>query len=132
MPTGPSYAGIASSEHVCSTVGSVPGINFVRGADYLAQSYEYYNKNKWRNWGISVAYAVFFLGVYIALTEFNKGAMQKGEIVLFLRGSLQKIKDGNKQNKHAKNDIESGVQNEKIDFNDSSESGRESSSDLEV
>ena len=33
---------------------------------------------KWRNFGITVAFAVFFLGVYIALTEFNKGAMQRG------------------------------------------------------
>lgn len=34
-----------------------------------------------------------FLAIYIALTEFNKGAMQKGEIVLFLRGSLKKHKE---------------------------------------
>ena len=131
VPTGPNYANVGSTERVCSAAGSVPGVSFVSGTNYLAQSYEYYNKNKWRDWGIALAFAIFFLGIYIALTEFNKGAMQKGEIVLFLRGSLKKIKEENKQKK-AKNDIESGVQNEKIGFNDESESGKESSSDLEV
>ena len=37
----------------------------------------------------------FFLFVYIALTELNKGAIQKGEMTLFLRGSLKRYKRRN-------------------------------------
>ena len=56
------------------------GSGVVNGTDYLRLSYEYYNAHKWRNWGITVGFVV--------LTEFNKGAMQKGEIVLSLRERL--------------------------------------------
>lgn len=47
------------------------------------------------------------LGVYISLTEINKGAMQKGEIVLFLRSALKKRGKESHKIKHA-GDIESG------------------------
>ncbi|KAF6072316.1 ABC-2 type transporter family protein [Candida albicans] len=58
---------------------------------------QYYNSHKWRNLGIAIAFAVVFLGVYIWLTEYNKGAMQKGEIVLFLKSGLKKHKRKNQK-----------------------------------
>ncbi|KAK6201120.1 multidrug resistance protein [Scheffersomyces amazonensis] len=106
VPTGPGYENIASNERVCNTVGSVAGSTIVQGTTYLAESYQYYNSHKWRNWGIVIAYAVFFLFIYVFLTEFNKGAMQKGEIVLFLRGALKKHKKVSQERKINQEDEE--------------------------
>ncbi|KAG7660523.1 CDR1 [[Candida] subhashii] len=89
VPTGPGFENVPDANRVCSAVGAEPGNLIVNGTNYLKLAYNYQNAHKWRNLGITIAFAVFFLGIYIMLTEFNKGAMQKGEIVLFLRGSLK-------------------------------------------
>ncbi|CAN3353253.1 pleiotropic ABC efflux transporter of multiple drugs Cdr1p [Diutina catenulata] len=86
------YANIRPNERVCATVGSVPGDSYVQGTRYLQLAFRYSNAHKWRNYGITIGFVIFFLGVYIILTEFNEGAMQKGEITLFLRGTMRKMK----------------------------------------
>ncbi|KAI3404306.1 CDR1 [Candida oxycetoniae] len=118
IPAGPGFENISNSNRVCTTVGSKPGNSMVNGTDYVAQLYEYYNGHKWRNLGITIGFAFFFLFVYIFLTEFNKGAMQKGEIVLFLRGSLKKIRKAKREKKgKGKADSESGgISNEKVGY----------------
>ena len=103
----PKYANLRPNEMVCAAVGSEPGQEYVQGTKYLAVAYRYSNGHKWRNWGITVGFIVFFLFVYISLTEFNKGAMQKGEITLFLRGHIRKLK---KQAKKANVDMETGTE----------------------
>ncbi|RCK57807.1 Multidrug resistance protein CDR2 [Candida viswanathii] len=116
IPTGPGYEGLSMENRVCSSLGAVPGSAVVQGDDYLRIGYSMSNSHKWRNFGISVGFAVFFLFVYIALTELNKGAMQKGEIVLFLRGSLKK-----RNRKPVPQDIESTSALEKFSFQDEAE-----------
>ncbi|CUM65810.1 uncharacterized protein PRCAT00003458001 [Priceomyces carsonii] len=111
VPSGPGYTGVSSLRHVCSAVGSKAGSSVVNGTDYIAQSFEYYNSHKWRNLGIVIGFILFFLVVYIILTEYNKGAMQKGEVALFLRSSLKKTK--REQNKIVV-DVESGSTKDKI------------------
>lgn len=120
VPSGGSYNDLPLRNRVCSTVGSTPGSAIVSGTKYIGESYEFYFGHKWRNMGIVIGYIVFFLGVYILLTEFNKGAMQKGEITLFLRGSMKKMK-------RQANDVENNGQNEKGGMIDSSEDGKKSS-----
>ncbi|ODV59654.1 pleiotropic drug resistance family ABC transporter [Ascoidea rubescens DSM 1968] len=107
IPSGSGYSAddIDPSNRVCSTVGSVIGQSYVNGDNFINTSFEYYNDHKWRNWGIVLAFAVFFLFIYLVLCEYNEGAKQKGEILLFQRSTLKKVR---KQ----KIDIESG--NEKI------------------
>jgi len=92
VPGGPGYEDATGINRICSVVGSVAGSNTVNGDTYIALSFDYYNKNKWRNWGIVLAYVIFFLGVYMVLVEYNKGAMQKGEILVFQRSALRKQK----------------------------------------
>ncbi|RCK64018.1 Multidrug resistance protein CDR2 [Candida viswanathii] len=116
IPQGPGYENLSLDNKVCSSLGAVPGSAVVKGDDYLRIGFAFENSHKWRNFGISVAFAVFLLFVYIALTELNKGAMRKGEIVLFLRGSLKKNK-----RKSASSDIESGTVVEKLSFKDEAE-----------
>ncbi|EGW32053.1 multidrug resistance protein [Spathaspora passalidarum NRRL Y-27907] len=114
VPTGPGFENVADANRVCSTVGAVPGNNIVNGSNYLRLAYAYDNAHKWRNLGILILFAVAFLIIYIMLTEFNKGAMQKGEIVLFLRSSLKNHRRKNKE------DAESGKL-EKVSYGDATE-----------
>lgn len=101
VPAGPGYP-TSGTGRACSTIGSEPGSSFVSGAKYIGISFLYYNSHKWRNVGIVIGYIVFFLGTYVFLTEVNKGAMQKGEILLFQRSALRKLR------KHHSLDIEVG------------------------
>ena len=39
-------------------------------------------QDKWRGFGIGMAYVVFFFFVYLFLCEYNEGAKQKGEILV--------------------------------------------------
>ncbi|KAK6891693.1 Multidrug resistance protein CDR2, partial [Candida tropicalis] len=114
---GPGYENLSLENKVCSSLGGIPGSAFVQGDDYLRLGFAFSNSHKWRNFGISVAFAVFLLFLYVALTELNKGAMQKGEIVLFLRGSLKKYKRNS-----SSADIESGKEIVKFNFQDEAES----------
>ena len=124
IPTGPGYENISNDNRVCSATGSKPGNLIVNGSDYVRELYEYSNGHKWRNFGITIGFALFFLFIYISLTEFNKGAMQKGEIVLFLRGSLKKQKK-QKQLAKAKTDSEfGGMPNEKVSYEAQAEAER--------
>lgn len=93
----PLYASVSPNERICAAVGAVPGEAFVEGSRYLAINYRYYIAHKWRNFGITIGFMLFFLAVYIFLVEYNQGAMQKGEITLFLRGHMRKLKKKTKQ-----------------------------------
>lgn len=111
IPTGGTYDEVSIDYRVCSVVGSVAGESEVSGTIYMEEAFSYYNKHRWRNWGIVFSYAIFFLGVYLILIEYNKGEMQKGEMALFPRSTLNKLE---KKNKNLKRDIESndeGVDN---------------------
>lgn len=102
VPRGSGYDQVGLENKVCSVVGGIKGKSTVSGDLYIQLSFSYYNKHKWRNWGILLAFAIFFLGVYITIVEFNKGAMQKGEILVFQQSALRK-------QKKAARDIESDV-----------------------
>ena len=122
VPSGISYGDVPLNEKVCHTVGARSGSSIVLGTDYLASQYKYYNGHKWRNFGISVGFAVFFLVVYVILAEGNKGALQKGEIALFLRGSLKKHKKENSAKASYARDIEAFPTEEKVEMKDVLES----------
>ncbi|PVH16584.1 uncharacterized protein CXQ87_004879 [Candidozyma duobushaemuli] len=100
VPRGGNYPRSGNSV-VCGVVGAIPGRSTVSGDDYIGLSFEYYNTHKWRNWGILLAYTIFFLGVYITLVEYNKGAMQNGEILVFQHKAL-------KQERKRRRDLEEG------------------------
>ncbi|KAK7677291.1 ABC_PDR_domain2 protein [Cerrena zonata] len=108
VPTGPGYP--TSGDHfICSVVGSNPGDSKVNGDNYINTAFKYYNHHKWRNWGIVVVFAFAFLIIYLVICEYNKGAMQKGEILVFQRSALKKIKKQNQLNGSEKvQDIETG------------------------
>ncbi|KAF2642558.1 putative multidrug resistance ABC transporter [Massarina eburnea CBS 473.64] len=86
VPFGPGYEGIGGTNHVCSTVGAVPGQNFVTGDAFINSSYDYYNGNKWRNFGILYVFMFGLMFIYLGATELITAKKSKGEVLVFRRG----------------------------------------------
>ncbi|KZP27013.1 pleiotropic drug resistance ABC transporter [Athelia psychrophila] len=91
VPMGPGYEGVGLANQVCTTVGAVAGEAVVNGARFAELSYGYSYVNAWRNYGIVVAFGVAFLVAYMFFTEFNTSFASSTSVVLFKRGSTQRI-----------------------------------------
>ncbi|KAG9254740.1 BMR1-like protein [Emericellopsis atlantica] len=73
IPSGPGYDNIENQ--VCTLAGSSAGSTFIDGSAYISQTYSYYPKDLWRNWGIIMSLIVFFLIMNVVLGEFVKFGM---------------------------------------------------------
>ncbi|KAI9369377.1 ABC-2 type transporter-domain-containing protein [Aspergillus egyptiacus] len=91
VPSGPGYENISPENQICNAVSAVPGASSINGDAYLATAYEYYHSHLWRNFGIVMAFCVFFMFVYLTATEFITEAMSKGEVLVFRRGHQPKL-----------------------------------------
>ncbi|CAR28267.1 ZYRO0D17710p [Zygosaccharomyces rouxii] len=114
IPHGPSYGNIGGNQRVCSANGAIAGRDYVLGDDFLKLSYNYQNKHKWRGFGIGLAFAIFFFFVYLFLVEFNEGAKQKGEILIFPHSAVRKMKKQSKLKDRRNDDEESSTASELI------------------
>ncbi|KAI1098169.1 ABC-2 type transporter-domain-containing protein [Jackrogersella minutella] len=101
-PLVPGYGDVASNNHACSTPGSVPGRPSVNGDAYINTAFQYYNGNRWRNYGILIAFMLFFLLTYMFAAEVVSEKKSKGEVLVFRRGHKPA------QFKEKKGDIEEG------------------------
>lgn len=122
VPSGPSYvtspslttpvaAGIPTTidtTSVCSVVGAVAGQSYVTGDAYIQGTYDFSWAHAWRNFGIIIGFTIFFLLTYLLATELNNGAMQRGEVTLFPRSKLRKIKRAKRKAQLIATDLESG------------------------
>ena len=122
IPSGPSYASpvpliptttptapaAIDTTTVCAVVGAVAGESSVSGDAYIAGTYDFYWSHAWRNVGIIIGFTVFFFLTYLLATELNNGAMQRGEITLFPRSKLRKIRKAKKKAELLAADIEAG------------------------
>lgn len=104
VPSGTGYTDLGPNNHVCSTVGSVPGQPFVNGDSYISSAYGYTASHKWRNIGVIFAYMFLLGAVYLVATDFITEKKSKGEILVFPRGhkALKKAK--------TVDDLESGIE----------------------
>ncbi|ODV96600.1 hypothetical protein PACTADRAFT_48431 [Pachysolen tannophilus NRRL Y-2460] len=118
IPSGGSYDSASLTNRVCSVVGSISGQDTVSGTRFLNLSYEYYDSHRWRNFGIAIAFVVFFLFIYLTFTEFNEASKQKGEVILFQQGTLRKLKKEQKAKASIKSDLEATSTSEKISVDD--------------
>lgn len=48
VPRGPGYDGLPPESQMCSSVGAEAGVSVVNGDRYIAQSFGYFEENKWR------------------------------------------------------------------------------------
>ncbi|GME79243.1 unnamed protein product [Ambrosiozyma monospora] len=88
----PAYPDMPMENKVCAVVSAKPGLSYINGTDYIAQSFGYYSSHNWRNFGILIGYAAFFLITYISIIEGSKVGMQKGEKIVFQLSTLSKLK----------------------------------------
>ncbi|GES61013.1 ABC multidrug transporter [Aspergillus terreus] len=88
VPSGPGYEDVDPMGRSCSTVGSVPGSPNVSGDAFLEQSYEYAWGHRWRDFGILVAFTIFFTLLYLIGSELVTGERSKGEVLVFRRNQM--------------------------------------------
>lgn len=86
VPSGPGFENINTKNQVCAVTGSKPGLPFVSGDDYLSASFGYEFSHLWRNVGILIGFAIFFITTLAVATELNPPAPPKGEFLVFRKG----------------------------------------------
>ncbi|RMJ10740.1 hypothetical protein CDV36_009623 [Fusarium kuroshium] len=101
VPSGSGYDSVHSSTNVCSVAGAVPGESTVDGEAYLRVAFGFLAKHKWRNFGVLIAFMILFLGLHLVATEYVASERSKGEVLVFTRAALKKMKPGSR-------DIEGG------------------------
>ncbi|KAJ5641165.1 hypothetical protein N7490_005165 [Penicillium lividum] len=91
VPEGSGYENITSAERTCSVTGASSGSSVVSGDLYAQESYGYYYSHVWRNFGILIAYIVFFMIMYVLAAEYITADRGKGEILLFRRKHISNL-----------------------------------------
>ncbi|CAI7675725.1 unnamed protein product [Penicillium discolor] len=94
VPAGGAYNSISMDHRICSTVGAQSGSTNVSGSLYLEQSFGYLKGHLWRNFGILIAFMLFFMFTYLLGTEYISEKKSKGEVLLFRRGHQPKLASG--------------------------------------
>ncbi|KAM5346379.1 hypothetical protein ACJ41O_009384 [Fusarium nematophilum] len=82
----PGYEDIPAENRVCSAVGAVQGQPFVDGDTYAKVNFDYEWGNRWRNFGIVLAWTVLFLVTYMVSAELVSEKKSKGEVLVYRRG----------------------------------------------
>lgn len=102
VPSGSGYENLQPVQRICSVVGARAGLSVVQGTDYIVQSFNYEPSHIWRNFGIMIAFLVFFTVTYMYTAETIQAQQSKGEILIFPQGH-KSLKD--------KSDVEFGNAN---------------------
>jgi ABC-type multidrug transport system permease subunit len=89
-PSGPGYESIGGNQRICNAVGSVSGEEVVSGQTYVELQYDLDFDNKWRNFGVLIAFSVLFLVMHLLASEYITSARSKGEVLLFKRAAMKK------------------------------------------
>ncbi|KAI5479965.1 hypothetical protein MNV49_002255 [Pseudohyphozyma bogoriensis] len=87
VPSGSLYPNVQLANQVCSTAGSVAGQLLVNGDAYIQASFGYTYSHVWRNFGIIIGYAAFFLVVNVITTEYQRDESATGAVMIFKRGA---------------------------------------------
>ncbi|KAG7096765.1 hypothetical protein E1B28_004176 [Marasmius oreades] len=89
LPSGPGYDGVVTgNQRICAVSGAVIGSGYVKGTDYLRESFAYTGSHMWRNLGIMFAFIIFFMFIHLAATEFISATKSRGEVLVFRRGHV--------------------------------------------
>jgi len=86
----PAYPNLSGQTFICATPGAIAGQTFVNGDLYLSSAYKYTIGHLWRNFGILIAFTIFFFFTYMFATEFNSTTTSTAEVLVFRRGHVPK------------------------------------------
>ncbi|KAJ2778276.1 ATP-binding cassette transporter snq2 [Coemansia javaensis] len=68
VPSGPGFDSIANQ--VCALPGAAPGEPFVRGRDYLAESFRFYVKDQWKYFAAVLGFWILYVVVAAVAMEY--------------------------------------------------------------
>ncbi|KAI1612321.1 ABC multidrug transporter [Exophiala viscosa] len=77
----PPYGG--KSNFACAVIGAQPNSRFVLGDDWVSSGYDYSYSHLWRNFGIAIAFMMFFLPLHLIATEFRSTAVGQPQRLIF-------------------------------------------------
>lgn len=106
VPQGP---GTAPQYQSCTVQGSRPGEVVVRGADYIKTAFTYERAHLWRNFGIVLAFWIFFVILTMIGMEIQKPNAGGGAITIFKRGRAPKSVEKAMQKGEVPDDEEKGA-----------------------
>ncbi|KAH7467842.1 ABC transporter [Fusarium oxysporum f. sp. matthiolae] len=83
IPSGPGYEDIEPMQRTCSVAGALPGRDFIDGDFFMGTVYKYHYSHLWRNYGILIAFIIFFTFTYLFAAEYFSSEASKGEVLVF-------------------------------------------------
>ena len=124
VPQGP---GVSPEYQSCTLQGSQPGQTFVNGADYIKTAYTYTRSHLWRNFGIIVAFWLFFVFLTAFGMERQKPNAGGGAVTIFKRGQAPKsVQDALEKGDTPEDEEKQAVGDEKAALEDTPSSGSDS------
>jgi ATP-binding cassette subfamily G (WHITE) protein 2 (SNQ2) len=110
----------------CTLQGSEPGQTIVNGARYIEVAFGYTRSHLWRNFGILVAFWVFFVAMTVYGMEAAKPNAGGGAVTIFKRGQVPKqLEKSIESGGQTAEDEEKGKAGESVDAITSSSSDEE-------
>ncbi|CCF59333.1 hypothetical protein KAFR_0G03010 [Kazachstania africana CBS 2517] len=72
VPRGVGYDNVSFTKRACAWQGATLGNDYVRGQDYLSTGLSYSYSHVWRNFGVIIAFIVFFICCSLVAAEYIK------------------------------------------------------------
>ena len=120
VPLGP---GTTPQYQSCTIQGSQPGTTIVRGADYIKTAFTYERAHLWRNFGIVIAFWIFFVFLTMIGMELQKPNAGGGAVTIFKRGQAPKsVERAIDSGKTMEDEEKASSTDEKLRHEDSSDS----------
>ncbi|MCJ1359333.1 MAG: hypothetical protein MMC33_009334 [Icmadophila ericetorum] len=67
VPNGPGYGDLA--HQVCTLAGGTPGSDLIPGRNYIADTFQYYVADQWRNYGLILVLIAVYLTINVTVGE---------------------------------------------------------------
>ncbi|KAL4911105.1 hypothetical protein BDW74DRAFT_184620 [Aspergillus multicolor] len=122
VPDGPDAQ---SGYQTCAVQGSTPDQLVVQGASYIQTAFTYSRSHLWRNFGIIIAFFIFFVALTMLGMELQKPNKGGSSVTIFKRGEAPKEVEKAVEQKEKPDDIESGSQSNTSNGASSDDSGQE-------
>ncbi|KAL4929375.1 putative ABC transporter [Aspergillus undulatus] len=118
VPDGPNAQ---AGHQSCSILGSTPDQLPVQGSNYISSAFTYSRSHLWRNFGIIIAWFIFFVACTMLGMELQKPNKGGSSVTIFKRGEAPKEVEKVIEEKQKPEDVESRSSGNVNPVNDSTE-----------
>lgn len=105
VPDGPNAQ---PGHQSCAVQGSTPNQLVVQGSSYIKTAFTYSRSHLWRNFGIIIAWFIFFVALTMLGTELQQPNKGGSSVTTFKRNDAPKNVEEAVKNKELPEDVESG------------------------